>query len=290
MLMHSGEPDLRSITSARGKPSTNGWAAHLYLKAYGVRIGIRCNKPSVLRTARSYLPIDWEVGALQKVDRIYSLSVSAPNEGMDGHVHTLCADDAVLLRSAMLENVLHKLEGDVRLTVADRARHRVFVHAGVVGWKGKAIVIPGRSLSGKSSLVAELVRRGGSYYSDEYAVCDSRGRVHPFHKPLELRKDGERNQFKVDIEQLSGELGTKPLRVGLVLMTKFSNTATWKPRELPPGKGVLELLSQTVSARRNPEKAFASFEQLVRGATVLKGVRGEAAEMVDKLLTRYANW
>ena len=71
--------------------------------------------------------------------------------------------------------------------IAEVARNRVFVHAGVVGWKGRAIVIPGRSYSGKSTLVSELIRAGAAYYSDEYAVFDSRGRVYPFAKPLEMR-------------------------------------------------------------------------------------------------------
>jgi hypothetical protein len=33
--------------------------------------------------------------------------------------------------------------------------------------------------------VAELVRAGATYYSDEFAVLDSRGRVHPFPRPSE---------------------------------------------------------------------------------------------------------
>jgi hypothetical protein len=257
----------------------------IYLKAHSVRIGLHCNDASVLRLFRTYLSRDWEVAALPRVDRAYSVT-----RGPNGECHSLHADDVLILQSQNIEDLLDRLESDVRLTVADRAVDRVFVHAGVVGWKGKAIVIPGRSHAGKSSLVAALVRQGASYYSDEYAVCDPRGRVHPFHKPLELRKEGERRQFKVDVKQLGGKLGTKPLRVGLVLMTSFKKTATWKPCKLPAGQGVLELLSQTVSARRNPERAFSTFKELVQGATILKGTRGEAAEMIDKLLTKYADW
>ena len=55
-------------------------------------------------------------------------------------------------------------------------------HAGVVGWRGRAIVIPGRSHAGKSTLVAELVRRGAVYYCDEFAVLHETGRVHPYRR------------------------------------------------------------------------------------------------------------
>ena len=44
-----------------------------------------------------------------------------------------------------------------QLAVATLAKELVFVHAGVVGWRNRAIVIPGRSLSGKSTLVLALV-------------------------------------------------------------------------------------------------------------------------------------
>jgi hypothetical protein len=63
--------------------------------------------------------------------------------------------------------------------VAENARRWIFVHAGVVAWRGQAIVIPGATQSGKTSLVAALVRAGAEYFSDEYAVFDARGRVHP---------------------------------------------------------------------------------------------------------------
>jgi uridine kinase len=41
------------------------------------------------------------------------------------------------------------------------------------------IAIPGRSFSGKTSLVTALVRAGAVYYSDEFAVIDRDGLVRP---------------------------------------------------------------------------------------------------------------
>ena len=48
-------------------------------------------------------------------------------------------------------------------------------------------MVPGRSLSGKSTLVLSFVERGADYYSDEYAVFDSEGRVHPYWRLPKLR-------------------------------------------------------------------------------------------------------
>lgn len=264
-----------------------GWAVGFSLKSYGVRIGIRSNDASVLDRVCRHLPHDWETTSSSVVDRVYSILVGGAGPRANVRRFSLLYGDHLqLARSVDLEVVLERFESDLRLFVAELAKHRVFVHAGVVGWKGKAIVIPGRSYSGKSTLVAELVRAGATYYSDEYAVFDSRGRVHPFAKPLELREEGEYTQTKVSVAELGGHSGTKPLPVGLVLMTQFKRGARWRPRKLTAGKGVLELLFNTVSARRNPERALATLQRVAAKADVLKGVRGDATEVVPAMLER----
>jgi hypothetical protein len=264
-----------------------GWTAGFSLKSYGVRIGIRSNDPAALARVCQHLPSDWQNLPSPVVDRIYSIRVGGNGQG--GRVRRLnhlYGDHLRLARSFDLDSVFETFESDVRLFVAELARHRVFVHAGVVGWKGQAIVIPGRSYSGKSTLVAELVRAGATYYSDEYAVLDARGRVHPFSKPLELRQEGKYEQTKITAAELGGHSGTKPLPVGLVLMTQFKSGARWRPRKLTAGTAVLEMLFNTVSARRSPEKALATLQRVTMQAEVLKGVRGDAAEVVPSVLKR----
>jgi hypothetical protein len=264
-----------------------GWAVGFSLKSYGVRIGIRSNDPRALDRVCNHLPSDWENASSSLVDRVYSILIGG--EGPRANVrrlNLLYGDHVQLARSFDLDVVFETLESDLRLFVAELAKHRVFVHAGVVGWKGKAIVIPGRSYSGKSTLVAELVRAGATYYSDEYAVLDSRGRVHPFSKPLELREEGKFKQTKVTAAQLGGQSGTRPLPVGLVLMTQFKSGARWRPRKLTAGKGVLELLFNTVSARRSPARALATLHRVASQADVLKGVRGDARTIAPAVLER----
>lgn len=275
-----------SNTTAMDKVDSLGWTESLSLKSYGVRVGVRSNDAAALQRVLGHLPYEWE-SASGAVDRLYSIFVGDKKSRQTvRRLNQLFGDDERLARSEDLESVFEVFESDLRLFVAELAKHRVFVHAGVVGWKGQGIVIPGRSYSGKSTLVAELVRAGATYYSDEYAVLDSRGRVHPFGKPLELREEGGFTQTKVHVAELGGQLGTKPLPVGLVLMTRFKSGAQWRPRRLSAGKGVLELLFNTVSARRSPEKALTTLQHVTAKAEVLKGVRGNAAELVPRLLKR----
>lgn len=264
-----------------------GWPYGFSLKSYGVRIGIRTNDSSALAAIRERLPNEWQLVSTPFVDRVYSMRIGSKEPRANGRrLNLLYGDEVRLARSSDLANVFETFESDLRLFVAELAKHRVFVHAGVVGWKGQDIVIPGRSYSGKSTLVAELVRAGATYYSDEYAVLDARGRVHPFIKPIELREEGEFNQTKISIAELGGQSGKKPLPVRLVLMTQFKSGARWRPRKLSAGRGVLELLFNTVSARRSPEKALATLQCVASQAEVLKGVRGNAKEVVAALLKR----
>ena len=264
-----------------------GWAAGFSLKSYGVRIGIRSNDPRGLDLVWQHLPHQCEVVDASVVDRLYSIIVGG--QGPRANVrrfNLLYADHVRLARSVDIEEVLERLESDLRLFVAEVARHRVFVHAGVVGWRGKAIVIPGRSYSGKSTMVSELVKAGAVYYSDEYAVFDSRGRVYPFPKPLEMRDSGEWKQTKFEVERFGGTTATKPIPVGLVMVTQYKAGARWKPRHLSAGQAVLALLANTVSARRQPEKALGTLQKAVTEAETLKGVRGEAGKIVSSILAR----
>jgi hypothetical protein len=264
-----------------------GWAAGFALKSYGVRIGIRSNDPAALDRVCEHLPGERESLSTSVVDRVYSIFIGGKGARVNvRRLNLLYGDHLQLARSFDVDSVFERFESDLRLFVAEWAKHRVFVHAGVVGWKGHAIVIPGRSYSGKSTLVAELVRAGATYYSDEYAVFDTRGRVHPFSKPLELREKGEFTQTKITAAELGGHSGTKPLPVRLVLMTQFKDGARWRPRKLTAGRGVLELLFNTVSARRSPEKALATLQRVAAQADVLKGVRGNATEVAAAVLKR----
>jgi hypothetical protein len=263
-----------------------GWVAGFALKSYGVRIGVRSNDASALDRARQFLPAGWQYSKTPVVERVYSILAGGGPRANGRRFSLLYGDHLRIARLTSLDDLFDRFESDLRLFVAELARHRVFVHAGVVGWKGKAIVIPGRSYSGKSTLVAALVRAGATYYSDEYAVFDSKGMVHPFSKPLEIRAEGEYTQARVTVSELGGKSGTKPLPVGLVLMTGYKNGATWRPRKLSPGKGVLEMLFNTVSARKSPEKALSTLRQVTRKAEVLKGVRGDTTAIVDVLLKR----
>ena len=264
-----------------------GWAAGMAFVSYGLRLGIRVSSPEIMDRIAGVLPPHAKPARGPRVERLYSLIASGTRVGSKvRRVNILYADAVPLVRTKDTDQAIEALERDLQLYVAERARLRVFVHAGVLGWRGRAIVIPGRSMSGKSTLVKALVEAGATYYSDEYAVLDKHGRVHPYPKPLSMRQNGGGLPKKIHPEALGGKTGVRPLPIGLVVATRYRPGVRWRPRPISPGRAVMELLANTVPARLDPERAFATLRSATAEAMVLKGARGEAEEVAEGLLGR----
>jgi hypothetical protein len=143
--------------------------------------------------------------------------------------------------------------------------------------------MPGSSFSGKSTLVRALVEAGAMYYSDEYAVLDSTGRVHPYPRPLSYRPPFEAT-IQYQPEELGGVAGRDPIEVGLVVATHYRSGADWDPRELSPGASALSLLENTIPAQERPEQSLQYVSRAASGTTTLQGERGEAEELAGVLL------
>lgn len=247
--------------------------------AYGLRIGLRANSPQALEAAVGALPPGSLPTEDAVVDVLYSILAGESDPTRRVRRYSLGYADASQVGRAMdLDTVVSSVERHLSLHVAAFARDWVFVHAGVVGWNGRAILIPGSSMSGKSTLVAALVRAGATYYSDEFAVIDPGGRVHAYPRPLQLRNGGGMPERISPIN-----VGTDPLQAGIVLVTRYRSGAAFRPRDMSGSEAMLALLTNTVSAHHNPGLALGALTKLLTGARSLKGSRGEAEAIVDRL-------
>jgi hypothetical protein len=230
-------------------------------------------------------PSIWKPSLSSAAERVFSLVVGTAGLRKNRRLsHELYEDDQMVANSNDLDSVLDTFETQLKMYLAEMARRRVFAHAGVVGWQGKAIIIPGRSFTGKTTLVAELVRAGATYYSDECAVLDKHGNAHPYTAPLAVREPGSFKQKRCLAEEFGGGNGVRPLPVGLVVVSRYESGERWRPRRLSAGQAMLELLANTVPARRKPKVVMTTLERVVSRALVLKGVRGEANETARLIL------
>jgi hypothetical protein len=262
-----------------------GWAAGICVRCYGLNIGIRVNSDdaAILERIKGCLPPVWEPAEPPFVDYLFSLGVGS-TRGNVRYYHMLHAGLRRAARCLDLDELFITLEDELALYVAEWAKDRVFVHAGVVGWQGRALVLPGRSRAGKSTLVRALLAAGAHYYSDEFAVLDGAGRVHPYARKLSLRQPDGQPVERLSAEELGAPVGKEPLPVGLVALLRYRDGLHGELRKLPAGKGILEVLDHTVPARSRPELALPVLGRLAPGAPHVKGLRGDADETARFLL------
>jgi hypothetical protein len=262
-----------------------GWAAGFSFVSHGVRIGIRVNDPRVLERVADHLPPGWKPSASPVVTELCSLLVGGSTPGSRiRRYHLLYWGSGRIARTLEDEELFQALESLLDLAVAVRTPRRIFLRAAVVGWHGQAVVIGGPASSGKTTLAEALLRAGATYYSDQYAVLDTRGYVHPYPKPLTLQDGADGLRKRCPVAALGGRVGTKPLPVGLVLLTHYHPGTRWRPRTLSPGQAVLALLAHTVQARLRPKVALATLRRVATSVTTLRGKRGEAEDMLVPLL------
>jgi len=157
------------------------------------------------------------------------------------------------------------------------------LHAGVVQWKGRALLLPGMSHAGKSSLVAELLRRGAIYFSDEYALVDARGCVHPYPRPLLLR-NGHPEQHPMLADECDAPIGDAPARVGWIMALQYTPECSFRITPVTQSEAVLTLLKNTPHVLPESPGLVDAFQRTVSEAACYTGCRGEAADAADEIL------
>ena len=262
------------------------WRAEARARLYGVGIGVRVAEADDLPALTRHLPHGAVLDATATVDRTYS---ALRCEGGEEPAFHLYAGVRRVARRADLERLVLAFAARARHFVAMRAQQRIFIHAGVVGWRDRAVVIPGRTLTGKTTLVAEFVRAGAVYYSDEYAVLDQRGMVHPFAKPLSIRTVAGQPQELIEVEILGGRAGTMPLPIGAVLSTRYVPGAEWRPAILSPGGATLALFDNAVAARSRFREVSDAVSAALDGAVrAWRGNRADAGRVARWVLEQMA--
>lgn len=259
-----------------------------YFESYGVRIKVESNSQGLLEEIRQVV-----IAAL--VNRVVFIENSGESSkhsfgvAFDGRNYILFRNGKKVSQHESAKLFFKYLNGRLRIEVAEYAKSNVFLHAGVVGWKGHAIVIPANSFAGKTRLTAELVKNGADYYSDEYAVLDESGRVHPFPRKLSIRYSGPTRERQVSAGELGGSSGEEPIPVGMVLLTTFKKGASWDPQVLSPGKGILEIIPQTIPILQSAEFSLKVLDLVARRAIIVKSARGDAKKFAKTLLAFFDN-
>ncbi len=254
--------------------------------SFGVGVKVESNRASQLDWIRSRIESIMaghvEPIADRPVQRVISIVTA------DDGLLSLFLDGEDLGRTSSEPIALQYFCAQLKLAISASARLHIIVHAGVVGVGNKAVVLPAHSFQGKTTLVRELVSRGATYYSDDLAVFDLEGLVHPFAKTLSLRGiSNAYEQVEQSVESLGGVTGAGPLPVGILLLTHFDPAAQWRPQEISAGHALLKLTEHTQNLRANPRVALDVLGKVVNGgAILLESPRRDASEVADHILER----
>ena len=176
-----------------------------------------------------------------------------------------------------IDNAFRGISNGIHFVLAKKSP-MTFVHAGAIEINGGAIVFPGRSRWGKSTLVSSLVDQGCGYISDEYAVVSPEGSVFPLSKPIRLRCNGQ-----AEYRTPRGVSAPGGLPCTVVVFTKFEEGATWNPQAISRGNAIMEILPSTLQSRDEPQQALEAVNALVKDAVCFQGTRGNGEPTADAL-------
>jgi hypothetical protein len=252
------------------------------VEAFGVTVAVTAD-PEHFAAVRGFLP-----PCARPVRDLPERGLFALVKDPDEALLNVACDEKPIAGPFDLRLALGILDAELRMYIALHAPDHVFVHAGVVGVEDHAIVLPGRSFAGKTTLVAALVKAGAEYWSDEYAVLDADGLVHPYPKPLSVRINDTRETDEQPVESLGGRAGDRPLPVAVIAFTSYRPGAAWALRSRTAGEGAVKLLEHSIAARSRPEQVLAAVRRAATNAMVLEGERGDARQAASALLSQQA--
>jgi hypothetical protein len=235
----------------------------LDVTAFGVRLKVLVEPPDLVPAVDAALP----PGAISA--NTGEVAVRFALRSDDDDLCQLSRDGTALGPATEPEVTFRLLEEQLAFAVANHAKGRVFVRAGVVRAGDRAIVLPGASLSGRTTLVQALVREGAECYSDTFAVLDHDGMVHAYR------------------DLGTGELPPARLRIGLIATVPYVPGASWAPTRADGGGAALALLAQAV-ASAEPRRRLKVMVAAAAGVVALHGERGEAATVAPALLSSLA--
>jgi hypothetical protein len=184
----------------------------------------------------------------------------------------------------------------------DAAPGCVPLHAAAIDTAAGVIAIAGQSGAGKSTLCAAAVRAGHPYVADEIASVDPDTlHVHPFHRPIGLRREGaaaigvaypDSSDGRYEIVYpwpVTGPLSHGGPLAGIVLVARSSDT----PPAIDVVEGpaaLLELSQHTVIADELLGVGFVALDRIVRAVPVARITYDTADQALDLLAQLIERW
>ncbi len=252
--------------------------------------------------------------------RIVDVLFSAMSQGEHPEPHaTFCIlwDEAGGRRVALQRGATVLYEGESPATLATlllnavtehlaaECRRGVLIHAAALGWRGRAVILPGRTGAGKTTLAAWLMKQGFDYLGDELVyIPDRELTVQSFPRPLAIKAAGLPLVGRLlDLDKHAAQMIAAPettlippkllrfgtpvsqLQAAVTLSFQFQQNARFSLQALSKAEAGLVLMGCLVNARNLPGHGFGAVARLAREVPARKMVYGDPADVVAPLTT-----
>jgi HprK-related kinase A len=237
------------------------------------------------------------------------------------HVFTLCRhetpesdsvsldrDGRTIVRAVPADLAIARLVWEVNKGVTDEPKNKLLLHAAAAEWDGRVVLIAGPEGSGKSTLVAALVRSGLRYVTDETVAVDVPGAtIDPYPKPIALdsaaiQSLGELTDVvgprpEIGLEQ--GLVAAQAIRAdaitesrglaALVVLSSYRARATLSAQSVTRAEAAIALAEQAFNFSALGPRRLETIARLVRSSDCYRlemGDIGIAQEVVLELFDR----
>lgn len=227
-------------------------------------------------------PVGWNLlpgWAESEKEPEVTFSIRETNKGL-----TLLKNEEELVCDVLPRRLFKTIQTHLHLDVASWSPDFVFIHSGVALSEHGLILLPGSSFAGKSTLVKALTELGCKYFSDEFAVVDREGLVHPFPRPSHIR--GERGGKFIGPRKLGWSDSLTPQPASTIIFTQYVESGEWLPTKLKKARALVRLLEHTVSAKIRTQTSIKLLTKLLdKNPIAVESDRGEAKKAAEQLLS-----
>lgn len=251
-------------------------------EAFGVGIVVESSDSSLLERVAAEMPYGFRPRDPRPNERRFLLATT------EGGQFVVLGDGCRLQSPLGLDGALVVLRAHAFWHVLSHAPGLIFVHAGAAAHNGRAILLPGGTSQGKSTLVAALLRAGATYYADDYVPIGPDGRVHPNTGPLVVADVESGQSVARSPHEFGGRIGEFPVAVGIIALLTYRAGASLRTTPRSRADGVMSLVANTVGAASRGAFALQAARAAAGKAVVLEGERGEAEKAASYLLEQVA--
>jgi hypothetical protein len=210
---------------------------------------------------------------------------------------TLRFDREIVHEASNLDEAIAMLMWHVNREAAASRPDLLMVHSAAAVWEGQAILLPAREESGKTTLVAGLVRAGMGYLTDEAAALDlDADVVHSYPKPLTIEAgswtaladlepgtDAGRmpTQWLVDPRAIRADAVADAVPVGLVVSPRYEPGAPTTLAPLRRSETIAVLVENSFNFGPFGRRGLQALADIARRSDGYRLVSGDLASAVD---------